>query len=129
MSLWSMMDSTATGILPAIGKDAAGGTTQDFTIGNPGVTVLFSGLCCSYQEASPSVQQIYAQRGQNVTSTLLFAQDPNIAPNVLITCQRGRIGDTLDLLVVGERDPIQMGQTWVWPVDCTRWRGPAIGGA
>jgi hypothetical protein len=124
MSLWSMMDSTVQAIQPAVSKGSVGGTQQDFTLGDLGVTQRFAGVPCSYQEASSSVQMIYAQRDNFVDSTLLFAQDPGDLVNCEVTIQRSRIGDTLTLIPKGTRDPIQMGQTWVWPLDCLRIRQP-----
>lgn len=125
MSLWSMFTDTASAYRPAIGLDALQGTTQDFTSGNPGVVTVLSNAPCSYQPAKGSLKLLYAQRLQECDGVLYFAQDPGDLVNCLITVQRGRVGDVLQLNALGTGDPIQMGQTWVWQVDCVRVRQPA----
>lgn len=124
MSLWSMFTDTATATRPAIGLDASRGTTQDFTPGNPGVQTVLNAVPCSYQPAKGSLKLLYAQRFQECDGVLYFAQDPGDLANCLITVTRGRIGDVLQLNALGTGDPIQMGQTWVWQVDCVRVRQP-----
>ena len=123
-----MFDSTANAWKPAISKDAVGGTTQDFTPGDPGVVQVLTNAACSYQPAKGSVKLVYAQRLQECDGTLYFANDPGDLVNCLIKVTRGRIGDVLQLNALGTGDPIQMGQTWVWPVDCVRVRQPVNAG-
>jgi hypothetical protein len=124
MSLWMMFDSTCSAYRPAVGKGALDGVQQDFTPGDPGVIVVLSNAACSYQPAKGSIKQFYQQRDQDCDGQLLFAQDPGDLVNCLIVLTRGRIGDVLNLLALGTGDPIQMGQTWVWPVDVQRVRQP-----
>jgi len=126
MSLISTMFSDyAQAIRPAIGQDSAEGTTEDYTPGDSGVTVLFSGVPCSYQEASANIQLYYQQRDMNVTNEVWFSQDPGDLANCQLVVTRVRTGDTLTLNVRGVRDPVQLGQTWVWKVDAERVRLPA----
>ncbi len=119
-----MFDSVATAVKPAIGVGTRGGTTQDFTPGDTGVTTLFTNVPCSYQEASPSVQALYAQRDQVVTNTVYFAQDPGDLVGSKLTITRCRTGDTVVLVPVGNKDPVQLGQTWVWEIHAERKRQP-----
>lgn len=128
MSLWSMMTDVANAWKPAIGLDALGGTTQDFTPGDAGVTQVLTNAACSYQPAKGSLKLLYAQRLQECDGTLYFAQDPGDLVNCLIKVTRGRIGDVLQLNALGTADPIQMGQTWVWQLDCKRVRQPVNAG-
>jgi hypothetical protein len=121
----TMFDSYAQGIRPAISVGAEGGTTQDFTVGNPGVTQLFVKMPCGYQEASPRVANFYAQRGLLISNEVYFATDPAIMPNDLLVVTRVKTNDVIKLNVVGTSDPIQLGTTWVWKVPCERIRQPA----
>ncbi|MDE2100669.1 MAG: hypothetical protein KGL39_25720 [Patescibacteria group bacterium] len=125
MSLSGMLDCSASAYKPAVAIDSAGGQTQDFTPGDTGVVTLFTGLACSYQPVKGNVQLMYAQRDQVCDGTLYFVQDPGDLVNALVVLSRLRIGDTIQLNSLGTGDPIQMGQTWVWPVDCTRVRQPS----
>ena len=124
MSFWSMFDSTASAYRPAISKGVLDGVQQDFTPGDPGVVTVLNGVACSYQPAKGGVKLLYAQRGQECDGVLYFGADPGDLVNCLIVLVRGRIGDTLTLIALGTGDPIQMGQTWVWPVDTQRIRQP-----
>lgn len=119
-----MFSDFAQGIRPAIGRDSALGVTQDFTVGNPGVTLLFSDVPVSYQESSARTNLFYQQRDATVSNEVFFSQNPNIEPNDLLIVTRCKTGDSIPLLVVGMSDPVQLGTTWVWKVATERVRQP-----
>lgn len=124
MSLWSLMDSVASAYRPAIGKGLLDGVTQDFNPADAGVTTLFSNRACSCQPPKAMVRLFYQQRDQECDFEIKFGEDPGDLVNCLLVVQRGRIGDTINLIALGTAEPQQMGQTWVWAVNCNRVRQP-----
>lgn len=119
MSLIAVMFSDyATAIRPAIGRDVELGVTQDFTIGNPGVTALFRNYPCSCQSASPRVQSYYAQRDAVVGTEVYFSQPVDVQPNDLLVVTRTKSGNVIYLNVTGTADPVELGTEWVWTVPC-----------
>ncbi len=108
----------ATAIRPAIAQDSAKGTTQDFTVGNPGVRRLFHNLPCNQQSPSPRVTNFYAQRMAVVSNEVFFSQAVDVQPNDLLVVTRQKSGTVTYLNVVGTADPVELGTTWVWSVPC-----------
>lgn len=105
----TMLESTATTKRPTIGRDSAQGVTQD-----PFVTLL-TDVPCSCQQASARVQELYAQRNAFVTTTVYFAQDPQVQPNDLLLVT-DRTGGTANYRVVGQSQAVGRGR--LWNVDC-----------
>jgi hypothetical protein len=120
----SLLDSYATAVRPKFSQDAAQGNQRDYTVGNPGVTIMFQNRPCSYQEADGSLVFRYAQRQLDVSNVLYFTQDPGNLNECLITLTRPKTGDVLYLNYVGQADPFQWGMTWVWPIHALRVRQP-----
>ncbi len=84
--LTTMLESVGTLKRPTINRDQAGGVTQDpfkTTRTAPPPTIIVQDVPCSIQPASAHIQQIYAQQGMNVTTTIFFADDIQARPNDL----------------------------------------------
>ena len=116
MSIWGLLESTATAIRPGIGRDAIDGVTQNFTVGQtPAPTVVFSNVACSYQEQGISVMDLYGQRQTMLRPRLYFAIDPKVEVNDRITVttknQDGTTTQT-NLLVQGGAQPVARGRQW-----------------
>lgn len=117
--MYNLFDSYCQGIRGAVSQDAVyRGTQQNFAV--PPATQLFANVACSYQEASARVASYYAQRNRDVDGEVIFGQQITIEPNDLIVLVRAATGDTLNLLVQGEVDPIQQGFMWTWKVPVKR---------
>lgn len=114
----SLFADVAQGIRPAIAQDSAKGVTQDFTVGNAGVTELFSGVPCSQQASSPRVQAYYAQRNAVVSNQIYFSQEIDIQPNDLLVVTSFKSGYVTYYNVTGTAHPVELGTTWVWTVPC-----------
>jgi hypothetical protein len=110
-----MLESLATLKRPRIGRDAAGGVTQD------PFTVLFTNVPCSCQQAGSSVRTLYAQRNSFSVCTIYFARDPDAQVNDLLTITP-RTGPADDYLVLGNSRLVGKGQ--LWSVDAELVREP-----
>jgi hypothetical protein len=119
MSIWSMMNSTATLKRPKITRDAEQGVTQD------PFTTIATGLACSYQEKSSSVEDTYGQRNTVVHATLYFAQDPGCEANDRFEVTRPTQSGTevVFVNVKGEAEPVDFGVQW--EVEVERIRQPS----
>lgn len=125
MSLIStMMESSAIGQRPTIGRDLAQGVTEDpfvTILGTPQPGGTTQGVPCSVQQASSHIQQLYAQRSIFVDTQIHFAQEPGLEAND-ICIVTDRTGNTTNYLVQGKQQPVGRGRLWV--LDATAVRAP-----
>lgn len=113
----TMLESTATGKRPTIGRDTAEGVTQD------PFRTLFTGYPCSYQEQSVTVMDVYGQRNTVTRLVVYFDQDPSLEVNDRVEITEVRTGATDYLNVTGTAQPVARGR--IWSVDCERIREPS----
>jgi hypothetical protein len=115
MSMASLMESVALSLERPVGtQDTAGGTIQNFAL-------IWKNYYCSCQQASPRIQELYAQRNVAVDTTLYFARDPQAQINDRITV-KDRVA-TYTFLVTGGNQT-SFGRGVVWQVHCFRIQEP-----
>ena len=116
MSLYTMLESSCTGVRASVSRDSAGGLKQSFD------QTLFESLACSQQEPSASVRLLYAQRNADVNAQIYFAENPLVEVNdiLIVTDCNGYV---TTYLVHGMSQAVGRGYG-PWLVDCERIRQP-----
>lgn len=111
MSLLSMMRSVLTLKRPSIAQDAAGGVEQE-----PFRTII-SNVPCDVQTAGIMVQNLYAQRNSEVSTTIYAARDTGAQANDIVEVV-DQDGNTLIFLVRGSRKELVNRRQSPYQIDC-----------